>query len=166
MFRKWLNIHEDEVGVFFWSAFLLFLIHFNEHLTQERKTRVENILRVLSIQDATGQMRIIWRGLSSSDSRRRSNSVEALSDLLDKALGKILVPLLEEMPSEDCLRIGRKYFSLPDYGGSPAILVSRLLMGTNWVTTLLSLSLAVRRDWLVSRLMFWLRKRYRVRLEN
>ena len=113
-----------------------------DHLTQERKTKVENILRVLSIQDTSGQMRIIWRGLSSSDSRRRSNSIEALADLLDKALGKILVPLLEEMPSEERLRIGRKYFSLPDLGGSPAALVSRFLTETDGVTSLLALSLA------------------------
>ncbi len=113
-----------------------------DHLTQERKTKVENILRVLSIQDTSGQMRIIWRGLSSSDSRRRSNSVEALADLLDKALGKILVPLLEEMPSEERLRIGRKYFSLPDLGGSPGALVSRFLTEADWVSSLLALALA------------------------
>ena len=112
-----------------------------DHLTQVRKTTVENILRVLSIQDTSGQMRIIWRGLYSSDSRRRSNSVEALSDLLDKALGKILVPLLEEMPSEERLRIGRKYFSLPDLGGTPEALVSRFLAGADWVASLLALVL-------------------------
>ncbi|HIJ20711.1 MAG TPA: cyclic nucleotide-binding domain-containing protein, partial [Deltaproteobacteria bacterium] len=115
-----------------------------DHLTQERKTKVENILRVLSIQDTSGQMRIIWRGLSSPDSRRRSNSIEALSDLLDKTLGKILVPLLEEMPSEERLRIGRKHFSLPDAGGSPAALVSRFLTEADWVTNLLALSLMAR----------------------
>ena len=115
-----------------------------DHLTQERKTKVENILRVLSIQDVSGQIRIIWRGLSSSDSRQRSNSIEALSDLLDKTLTKILVPLLDEMPSEERLRIGRKNFTLPAFGGSNAVLLSRFLTEADWVTSLLTLSLMAR----------------------
>ncbi len=115
-----------------------------DHLTQERKTRVDNILRILSIQDPSGGMRIIWRGLSSSDSRQRSNSIEALSDMLNRTLAKILLPLLDEMPSEERLRIGRKHFHLPEPGEDHAALLSRLLTEADWVTSLLALRLATR----------------------
>ena len=48
------------------------------------------------------------------------------------------------MPSEERLRIGRKYFSLPDSGGSPAALVSRFLTEADWVASLLALSLVAK----------------------
>ena len=115
-----------------------------DHLTQERKVKVENILRVLSIQDASGQMRILWRGLASSDARQRSNSIEALATMVDSTLAKILVPLLEDMPAEDRLKIGRKNFSLPVFGENSAVLLSHLLTKGEWITSLLTLSLMVK----------------------
>jgi hypothetical protein len=114
---------------------------FMDHLEEEKKVNVENVLRVLSIQDESGQMRVLWRGLSSLDSRQRANSVEALANVIDPALARILVPLLDEMPVQDRLKIGRRHFSLPDPEQSHGALFSRLLAKGDWVTTLLTLSL-------------------------
>jgi len=115
-----------------------------DHLVQEKKTNVENILRVLSIQDVSGQMRILWRGLSSLEPRQYANSIEALANVVDPALSRILVPLLEEMPAEDRLKIGNRHFSLPAPGGNFGMLFSHLLAKGDWVTSLLTLSLMAK----------------------
>ena len=73
-----------------------------EHLDQKRVMQMENVLRVLSAQDRSGQMRTIWRGISSSDLRQRSNSLEALDDLMDPSLSKIMMPLLEDLSPSQC----------------------------------------------------------------
>jgi hypothetical protein len=115
-----------------------------DHLTQERKMKVENILRVLSIQDGSGQIRILWRGLMSSDARQRSNSIEALAAVLDSTLARILVPLLEDIPAEDRLNVGRKNFRLPDFAGNNSVLLSHILTKGEWITSLLTLSLMAK----------------------
>jgi uncharacterized membrane protein YeaQ/YmgE (transglycosylase-associated protein family) len=112
-----------------------------DHLGQERRIKVENILRVLSIQDVSGRMRILWRGLSSVDARQRANSIEALANVLDPALARIFVPLLEDMPTVDQLKVGKRHFDIPDPGGSHGELFSHLLAKGDWVTSLLTLSL-------------------------
>ncbi|MFH1243471.1 MAG: Npt1/Npt2 family nucleotide transporter [Pseudomonadota bacterium] len=115
-----------------------------DHLSQEGRLKLENILRVLSIQDASGQMRLLWRGISSADARQRSNSIEAMADMVDSTLTKILVPLLEDRPAEERLKVGMKHFSLLAPGGSKAALLSHLLAKGDWVTSLLTLSLMAK----------------------
>ena len=115
-----------------------------DHLVQEKKANVENILRVLSITDPSGQMRILWRGLSSLEPRQYANSIEALANVVDPALSRILVPLLEEMPAEDRLKIGYRHFSLPAPDGNLGMLFSHLFAKGDWVTTLLTLSLMAK----------------------
>jgi hypothetical protein len=66
-----------------------------DHLEQKSKVRLENALRVLATQDRSGQTKTIWRGISSADLRQRSNSLEALEDLLDPSLSRIIMPLLD-----------------------------------------------------------------------
>lgn len=119
-----------------------------DHLKQKRMQLLENILRVLATQEllGSGQMRIIWRGLTSTDSRQRSNSIEALDDMMDHSLSKILIPLLEDLSPFDCLTIGRKYFQLPDFEGNLNLLCSQLLTEEDWVTVMLALHLLAGKD--------------------
>lgn len=112
-----------------------------DHLDQTRIMRIENVLRVLVSQDRTGKMRIIWRGISSSDPRQRSNSLEALDDLMDTSLSRILMPLLENLQASQSLAIGRKNFQLPDFDSNHRALYSWLLGRENWVTVILTLNL-------------------------
>jgi len=114
-----------------------------DHLIQEGKVRIDNVLRVLSIQDASGRTRIIWRGISSSDARQRSNSIEALTDTMDSALTRILTPLVEDLPLEQKLKSGRKFLELPVFAGRPS-LISHLVAKQDWVTSLLALSLMAK----------------------
>jgi len=115
-----------------------------DHMEQRRSLRLENILRVLAAQDRTGDMRIIWRGLSSADARQRSNSLEALEDSLDSALAKILMPLIENLSPSESLGVGKKHFQLPKLDGGEVILLDHLLSKENWVTLVLVLDLIAR----------------------
>ena len=112
-----------------------------DHLEQKSKVRLENALRVLATQDRSGQTRTIWRGISSADLRQRSNSLEALEDLLDPSLSRIIMPLLEDLPPSQCLAVGRKKFKLPDFDSDPASIYPHLLAKQNWVTVVLTLYL-------------------------
>ena len=69
-----------------------------DHLEQKSRLELENVLRVLALQDKTGQMKIVSRGIFSADGMQRGNSMEALDDLLDRSLSKILLPLLGGAP--------------------------------------------------------------------
>jgi cyclic nucleotide-binding protein/TLC ATP/ADP transporter len=113
-----------------------------DHLEQKSKVRLENALRVLAIQDRSGQMRTIWRGISSVDLRRRSNSLEALDDLLDPSLSGLMMPLLEDLPPSQCLAVGRKKFKLPNFDSDPVAIYPHLLAKKNWATVVLTLYLA------------------------
>jgi HEAT repeat protein len=111
------------------------------HLDQRRTARLENVLRVLATQDRSGEMRIIWRGVSSTDPRRRSNSYEALEDLIEPSLSKVMMPLIENLSSREALSVGRKHFQVPNFASSPKALYEHLLSKKDWVTVILTLDL-------------------------
>ncbi|MBT8357720.1 MAG: cyclic nucleotide-binding domain-containing protein [Desulfobacterales bacterium] len=119
-----------------------------EHLKQKRMQLLENTLRVLATQEllGSGQMRIIWRGITSADSRQRSNSIEILDDVMDHSLSKILIPLLEDLSPAECLRTGGKYFQLPVFKNNLNLLYSQLLTEEDWVTVMLALHLLDVKD--------------------
>jgi CRP-like cAMP-binding protein len=112
-----------------------------DHLLQKKRERVDTVLRVLSSQDRSGQMRMIWRGVFSADARQRSNAVEALDDLLGHALSKIIVPLLEESAESEMTAVARREFKLEGFRGDPAALCRHLLEKRDWVTVTLTLTL-------------------------
>ncbi|HIJ19851.1 MAG TPA: cyclic nucleotide-binding domain-containing protein [Deltaproteobacteria bacterium] len=112
-----------------------------DHLENSKQIQLENILRVLATEDRSGEMRLIWRGLFSSDARRRSNSLEALDGSLNASLSKILLPLFEGIPLADLLRTGRKHFKLAAFDGDRKALYSYFLEKDDWVTVVLTLYL-------------------------
>ena len=115
-----------------------------DHLENKKQIELENVLRVLAAEDSSGQMRIVWRGLFSSDSRRRSNSQEALDDLLDTSLSRIMLPLLEGGHPAETLKSGMKHFKLPDFGTDKGAVCMHLLQEQDWVTVVLTLYLISR----------------------
>jgi len=117
-----------------------------DHLNQKMDLRLETILRVLVTQDQSGQMRIIWRGLFSTDSRQKSNALEALEDSIGPSLSKGMVPLLEDLPISECLGIGKKMFQLPELDSNPGRLFRHLLSKHDWVTVVLCLHLMGEKD--------------------
>jgi ATP/ADP translocase len=114
-----------------------------EHLDQQRLSRVENVVRVLVARDASGEMRAIWRGISSSKPRRRANSLEALETKLDRALTGLLLPMLESIPLDERLKVGQKQLGVSPLPADGEDLATRLLTGDDPVTVLLTLQLAL-----------------------
>jgi ATP/ADP translocase/HEAT repeat protein len=113
-----------------------------DHLDQERLLKIENLLRVLAVQDKSGTMRIVWRGIFSMDKNQRANSYEALDDLLDKSLSKIMMPLLELSSPSEAIAIGRKKFKLPDFDHDEAAIFRYFLSKEDWLTVVLALHMA------------------------
>jgi len=112
-----------------------------EHLAQQRMELVENVLRVLSIEDRSGRMRIIARGLLSPDARQRGNSQEAIDDMIDRSLTRILLPLIDERPVEQVLAIGRKAFKIKKFSKDGSALIQHLLQRYDWMAVLLALQI-------------------------
>ena len=110
-----------------------------DHLLQKKRDRLDTVLRVLSTQDRSGQIRMIWRGVFSADSRQRSNAVEALDDFVGHALSKIMIPLLEDAPESEMTEVARKEFKLEGFRGDAAGLCRHLLEKHDWVTVMLTL---------------------------
>jgi hypothetical protein len=115
----------------------LLIDHFNEKM----QLRIENILRVLAVQDSSGKIKIIFRGLLSSDARKRSNAIEALDDMVDQRLSKIMLPLMEISSPRESLNAERKNFDLIELDSDEKIFFSHLLTDKDWVTTALTLNL-------------------------
>ena len=112
-----------------------------EHLNQKKLLRIENVLRVLSLQDTSGEMKIIYRGIFSSDPRKRSNAMEALENMMDKRLFKEMIPLMESSSPQESLNIGRKRFQLIGLDSGEKVFTSHLLADKDWVTVALTLDL-------------------------
>ena len=112
-----------------------------DHLKQQKALIAENVLRVLVAKDGSGRMRNVWRGISSPDIQKRANSIEALDDITDRSISKILTPLLEDLPPDQCLSVGKRHFkpSLGKYR-SDKVLV-QLLNGPDRLTVALAISL-------------------------
>ncbi len=109
------------------------------HLNQKIQVELETVLRVLATEDRSGQMRIIWRGIFSTDARRKSNSLEALDDTMDQSLSSIMLPLLEGLNNKDALAAGRKKFKLSNFDGDQSAFCAHLLDKHDWVTVVLTL---------------------------
>ncbi len=112
-----------------------------EHLNKKILLRIENVIRVLAVQDQSGQIKIIHRGLSSSDIRKRSNAIEALDNMMDKRLFKIMIPLMEISSPQETLHIGKKNFELMGTDSEEKTFLSHLLSYDDWVTIALTLDM-------------------------
>jgi len=110
-----------------------------DHLRQKEWLNIQNILQVLSAQDHSGKMKIIYMGLLSKDTRKRSNALEALDSMIDKSLFNDMIPLMEIASVQESLNIGRKKFKLISLDDGETPFISHLLSSNDWVTTALTL---------------------------
>jgi HEAT repeat protein len=111
------------------------------HLDERVWFTLQTTLRVLAAQDGTGRMHMIARSLFSSDQRQRANSLEAMDDILDKSLVRLLAPLLDDMDVSERIAAGQRLF--PKALNEPVAwaLFDGLLISRNWVTLVLTLTL-------------------------
>lgn len=111
------------------------------HLDERVWFTLQTTLRVLAAQDGSGRMHTITRSLSSSDKRQRANSLEAMDDILDKSLARLLTPLLDDMDVSECIAAGRRLFPKELHEPAGWALFDGLLVSRNWVTLVLTLTL-------------------------
>ncbi|MEJ2157069.1 MAG: cyclic nucleotide-binding domain-containing protein, partial [Desulfobacteraceae bacterium] len=113
-----------------------------DHLHEQRNAIVQRVLRVLVIQDQSGRLQVICRGLLAKDQRQNANSQEALDDLLDKKLSRVLIPLLEEDAPAQAREAGKRYYGLSDFQGDKKALMNHLLTRRDdWISILMTLYL-------------------------
>jgi hypothetical protein len=111
------------------------------HLDERAWFTLQTALRVLAAQDRSGRMHLIVRSLFSSDMRQQANSLEAMDDIMDKSLIRMLMPLLEEMDVPDRIAAGKRLFPAEVKDLSTSGLFEDLMESRNWVTLTLGLIL-------------------------
>lgn len=105
-----------------------------EHLEHKTLEHIENLFRVLSIQDASGRMQTVLNSLFSKNERQKANALETLETILEPSILKLTMPLLDGTPSRKALDIGRKKLNLPDFKSGLASVFRFLLEGPCWVS--------------------------------
>lgn len=116
-----------------------------EHLEDKTRENIETLFRVLSIQDSSGQIRIVFRNLFSQNDRRKANALEALDSIMKPSLLKLVMPLVAGTSLLKALEIGRKKFDLPDFKSELSQLFLFLLKGKCWIS-IVSVLYCLRED--------------------
>ena len=111
------------------------------HLDERVWFTMQTMLRVLAAQDRSGRMHKIARAVFSSDKRQRANSLEAMDDILDRNLVRLLIPLLDELDMPSRIAAGRRLFRGQLQEPAPGALVGGLLISSNWVTLAVTLAM-------------------------
>ena len=112
-----------------------------EHLFQQKERVLENIIRVLAAHDGTGRMKTAWRGIFSTDTRQKANSIELLSDILDRKTFNAMLPLLESPTPALALAEGKNLVKLPILDPGCKAVCSKLLASEDGVDVLMGFSL-------------------------
>ena len=115
-----------------------------EHLNQERKQRIDTVLRVLAARDHSGRMHLIRRGIHSLNERLRSDSLEAFDVTTTKKISRILIPLIEDVAPARALKAGKKHFKLPKLDSDKGKLYAGLLKKEDTLAQALSLALIAK----------------------
>jgi HEAT repeat protein len=113
-----------------------------EHMIQKKELELENIVRVLAIHDQTGRMKTTWRGIFSPNTKQRANAIELLSDIMDKKLLKVILPLLESPTPAVALAEGKNVTKIPKFDLNGKDVFSNLISSEDWVDVLMGINLA------------------------
>ncbi|MCK5542765.1 MAG: cyclic nucleotide-binding domain-containing protein [Desulfobacterales bacterium] len=113
-----------------------------EHMVQKKELELENIIRILAIHDKTDKMKTSWRGIFSLNTKQRANAIELLSDIMDKKLFNIMLPLLESPTLTVTLAEGKKITKIPKFDLNGKNVFSNLISSEDWVDVLMGISLA------------------------
>jgi len=108
------------------------------HLSEIREAHIQTGLRVASINDDSGQVRLILRSLFSQDHRRRSNALEALESTMHPRLVKHLMPFLDGTAPDDILRNQYRQLGGPEALFETDKALDFLLHSNNWLTVRLA----------------------------
>ena len=113
-----------------------------DHLIERSRERLEDLMRVVALQDRSGTMRTIFRNIFSADSRQQANAREALENVADRALLKLFLPLVKDLSTDKLVALGRRRFDISDYHADRESLFADLFRSTDWITVVLSIQAA------------------------
>jgi len=116
------------------------------HLEEQAQRILSTTLQVLSTQDPSGRMGRVVHGILSGSKRQRANGLEAMVQVLEKNVSRLLTPLLDDMDADERVAAGRRLFPGDMNEPSSATLVEGLLESDNWVTLTLALVLVREAD--------------------
>ncbi len=114
------------------------------HLEERVWFALQTTLRVLAAQDRSDRMHRIVRGIFSGDRRQRANSLEAMDDILDNSLVRLLMPLLDDMDVKERIAAGKRLFPADLAELAATDLFAGLLESRNWTTLILALAVLRR----------------------
>lgn len=112
-----------------------------EHFKQKMVLMLKNVLHILAVQDSSGQVKVIYKGIFSSDTRKRANAMEAMETVVDIALLKIMMPLFEISSVDESLAAGLRNFTLKGNDENQDAFLFRLLSSEDWVNVALTLDI-------------------------
>lgn len=84
-----------------------------EHLLETNMVIQETVLRVLAFRDLGERAEVILKALDTEDKKDLDNAIEALESSLHSKIRKVLIPLLEGIPLEEKIAVGRKRMGIP-----------------------------------------------------
>ncbi|MGQ9655547.1 MAG: cyclic nucleotide-binding domain-containing protein, partial [Thermodesulfobacteriota bacterium] len=84
-----------------------------EHLLETNMVIQETVLRVLAFRDLGERAEVILKALDTEDKKDLDNAIEALESSLHSKIRKVLIPLLEGIPLEEKIAVGRKSMGIP-----------------------------------------------------
>ena len=117
------------------------------HLSEIRDVHIQAGLRVASIKDDSGQVRLILRSLFSQDHRRRANALEVMENTMHPRLVHALMPFLDGTPPDDILRTHYKKMGGPLFLSDIDKTLDFLLNSSNWLTVRLTRGIVQALPW-------------------
>jgi HEAT repeat protein len=119
-----------------------------DHLSENNNEILETVLRVLAVQELGDRMEIIRRALQTGRKTDVDNAIEALESSLHTGIRRSLIPLLEEIPLDEKLAVGKKAFDLQlDGTQSPETIFMALLQEDDPITQVLTLFAVAEGFW-------------------
>jgi ATP/ADP translocase/HEAT repeat protein len=79
-------------------------------LRTDLAARIRAIFRLLQVTGLGRELDLVERGLRSADRRKQAVAVEGMENVIHRDLGRLLVPLVEEVPLRERLVAGTKAF--------------------------------------------------------
>jgi HEAT repeat protein len=83
-----------------------------DHLKETNEESLNTVFSILDVQDPEARVRILQRSLRSKDKKDVANAIEALESYLHPRIGRVLIPLIDEIPAQEKLDLARKRLSL------------------------------------------------------
>lgn len=108
------------------------------HLREKKDHIVREVIRVLASQVRDQEFKRAWKGIYSPNPTTRGNALELLDTVVDRRVGKFLLPLLESTEPKQLTAIAKTKLKL-NAEEDVVKLLQRFISKGDWITVALSL---------------------------